>query len=71
MQVQIALEDESRSQADRAALKKQEAKLLKQHEKDWLGPLAAVTRTRSKFRSGMAVNRGSVLPWPTVSPVAG
>jgi uncharacterized protein (TIGR02996 family) len=43
MQVQIALEDETRSRAERAALKKQEAKLLKQHEKDWLGPLAAVT----------------------------
>jgi uncharacterized protein (TIGR02996 family) len=43
MQVQIALEDESRSKVERAALKKQEATLLKQHEKDWLGPLAAVT----------------------------
>jgi uncharacterized protein (TIGR02996 family) len=43
MQVQIALEDESLSRAARAALKKQEAALLKKHEKDWLGPLAAVT----------------------------
>jgi uncharacterized protein (TIGR02996 family) len=43
MQVQIALEDESRSKAERAALKKQEAVLLKRHERDWLGPLAAVT----------------------------
>src|SRR5262249_15796126 len=41
MQVQIALEDESRSSAERAALKKQEANLLKKYEKDWLGPLAA------------------------------
>jgi uncharacterized protein (TIGR02996 family) len=43
MQVQIALEDETRSKTERAALKKQETKLLKQHETDWLGPLAAVT----------------------------
>jgi uncharacterized protein (TIGR02996 family) len=43
MLVQIALEDESRSPADRSELKKREASLLKKHEKEWLGPLAAVT----------------------------
>lgn len=43
MQVQLALEDESRSQAERSTLKKREKSLLKKHEKDWLGPLAAVT----------------------------
>lgn len=43
MQVQIALEDESLSRTARAALKKREAEFLKKHEKDWLGPLAAVT----------------------------
>jgi uncharacterized protein (TIGR02996 family) len=43
MQVQIALEDESLSKAARADLKKREADLLKKYEKDWLGPLAAVT----------------------------
>ncbi|HTU21133.1 MAG TPA: WGR domain-containing protein [Gemmataceae bacterium] len=43
IQVQIALEDESLSRTARAALKKQEAALLKKHEKDWLGSLAAVT----------------------------
>jgi uncharacterized protein (TIGR02996 family) len=43
IQVQIALEDESLSRSARAALKKQEAAVLKKHEKDWLGPLAAVT----------------------------
>lgn len=43
MQVQIALEDEFLSKAARTAMKKPEAKLLKKHEKDWLGPLAAVT----------------------------
>ncbi len=43
MQVQIALEDESLPKATRETLKKQETKLLKKHEKDWLGPLAVVT----------------------------
>ena len=43
MAVQIALEDESLPKAERAALKKTEAKLLKAHERDWLGPLAAYT----------------------------
>jgi uncharacterized protein (TIGR02996 family) len=43
MQVQLALEDETRSRRERAALKKQEADLLKKYERDWLGPLAAVT----------------------------
>ncbi len=40
MQTQLALEDESRSKADRDALRKREAVLLKTHEKDWLGTLA-------------------------------
>jgi uncharacterized protein (TIGR02996 family) len=43
MQVQIGLEDESLPKARRDALKKQEAALLKQHQRDWLGTLAAVT----------------------------
>ena len=43
MAVQIALEDESLPKAERAALKATEAALLKQHEHDWLGPLAAFT----------------------------
>jgi uncharacterized protein (TIGR02996 family) len=43
MLVQIALEDESQPKAKRESLKKEEAKLLKAHEKDWLGPLAAFT----------------------------
>jgi uncharacterized protein (TIGR02996 family) len=43
MQIQIALEDESLARAKRDALKKKEAKLLKKHERDWLGPLAAIT----------------------------
>ncbi len=43
MAVQIALEDESLPKAERAALKATEAALLKQHERDWLGPLAAFT----------------------------
>src|SRR5262249_33559798 len=43
MQVQLALENESLVKTERDALKKREAKLLKQHERDWLGPLAAIT----------------------------
>jgi len=43
MRVQLALEDESLSAADRKKLKAAEAKLLKAHEREWLGPLAAFT----------------------------
>jgi uncharacterized protein (TIGR02996 family) len=43
MQVQIALENESLPKKERDALKKEEAKLLKKHQRDWLGPLTAVT----------------------------
>jgi uncharacterized protein (TIGR02996 family) len=43
MQVQIALENESLSKAGRDALKKEEAKLLKKHQREWLGPLTAFT----------------------------
>jgi uncharacterized protein (TIGR02996 family) len=42
MQVQLELEDEKLSAADRKKLKKREADLLKKHEKEWLGPLADV-----------------------------
>lgn len=37
--VQLALEDESRSKAEREALKSREAELLKTHERAWLGEL--------------------------------
>lgn len=40
MQVQIALENESLPKAERDALRKEEAALLKQRQKDWLGPIA-------------------------------
>jgi uncharacterized protein (TIGR02996 family) len=43
MRVQLALEDENLSAAERKALAAQEKKLLKAHEKEWLGPLAAFT----------------------------
>ncbi|MFO0850210.1 MAG: WGR domain-containing protein [Gemmataceae bacterium] len=43
MQVQLALEDEGRSPAERKKLATQEKKLLAAHERAWLGPLAAVT----------------------------
>jgi uncharacterized protein (TIGR02996 family) len=42
MQTQIALEDESRPKKDRTALKKKESALLREHEKEWLGGLAAI-----------------------------
>ncbi len=41
MQVQLALENESLPPAERQNLKTREAELLKKHERDWLGPLAA------------------------------
>jgi uncharacterized protein (TIGR02996 family) len=40
MQVQLALEEESRSKEEREALKEQEAELLEEHERKWLGELA-------------------------------
>jgi uncharacterized protein (TIGR02996 family) len=39
MQVQLALEDESRPAAERRKLHTREAELLKRHERDWLGNL--------------------------------
>ncbi len=38
--VQLALEDESRSTAERKKLQAREAELRKEHERDWLGELA-------------------------------
>ena len=43
MRVQLALEDESLSAADRKKLKAAEAELLAAHEREWLGPLAEFT----------------------------
>jgi uncharacterized protein (TIGR02996 family) len=40
MQVQIALEDESRPKAERKRLQATEKELLEKHERDWLGNLA-------------------------------
>ncbi|HEY7423027.1 MAG TPA: WGR domain-containing protein [Gemmataceae bacterium] len=40
IQVQLALEDPSRSPAERKELQKREAKLFKQHGREWLGDLA-------------------------------
>ncbi len=40
MQTQLALEDESRPKAERDALKKKEAALLKKHEREWVGEWA-------------------------------
>jgi uncharacterized protein (TIGR02996 family) len=41
VRVQLALEDPAKSPAERDKLKKQEEKLLKAHEAEWLGDLAA------------------------------
>lgn len=41
IQVQLALEDESRPKEQRKELKKREAALLKKHEKEWLGEMRA------------------------------
>ena len=62
MQVQIALEDETRSKAERAALKKQEAKLLKTHEKDWLGCLAGVTVDAEQVPFWLSAKQGQHAP---------
>jgi len=43
MRVQMALEDESLPAAARKKLRAREEELLKEHETEWLGPLAAVT----------------------------
>jgi uncharacterized protein (TIGR02996 family) len=40
MQVQLALEDDTRSRAERRELQAREAGLLKEHEREWLGHLA-------------------------------
>jgi uncharacterized protein (TIGR02996 family) len=40
IQVQLALEDESKSAAERRKLQKREKELLKKHEREWLGDLA-------------------------------
>ncbi len=40
MQVQLALEDESRPKAERDRLKKRERKLLAAHQREWLGEFA-------------------------------
>ena len=42
MQVQLALEDEGRSAAERARLRAREAELLAAHQPEWLDPLASL-----------------------------
>ena len=45
MQVQLALEDESRPAAERKKLAAREKALLKKHERDWLGAVGPVSWT--------------------------
>jgi uncharacterized protein (TIGR02996 family) len=52
MQIQLALEDERRSKAERDALKKTEAALLKKHRADWLGPLKGEKDVTVAFARG-------------------
>lgn len=51
MRVQLTLEDETLSAADRKKLKDAEKKLLKVHEREWLGPLAAFTLDGEKVKT--------------------
>ncbi|HEY1191621.1 MAG TPA: TIGR02996 domain-containing protein, partial [Gemmata sp.] len=48
MQVQLALEDETRSQKDRYILKKRERQLLAVHQREWLGALAPFAFDRDR-----------------------
>lgn len=45
IQVQLALEDETRSAAERQELRAREEELLRRHEDEWLGPLACLKRS--------------------------
>jgi uncharacterized protein (TIGR02996 family) len=50
IQVQLALEDESKSTAERKELQKREAKLFKQHGHEWLGDLAPFLLDQQKAK---------------------
>jgi uncharacterized protein (TIGR02996 family) len=62
MAVQLALEDESLSAADRKKLKKAEADMLKTHEREWLGPLAAFTVDGEKVKRWRSGGQGELPP---------
>jgi uncharacterized protein (TIGR02996 family) len=54
VQVQLALEDESRPAAERKRLQKREKELLKKHEREWLGELAPILldgKGRTRWRA--------------------
>jgi uncharacterized protein (TIGR02996 family) len=64
MQVQLALEDESLAKPERDALKKREAALLKQHERDWLGELAPfVLDAEPIYRDVRSIDYGFARGW--------
>jgi uncharacterized protein (TIGR02996 family) len=62
MQVQILLENESLTKAQRDELKKNEAALLAKHERDWLGPLAAITMDAELVPYWQGSNQGKRAP---------
>ncbi len=72
MQTQLALEDESRPKKERDQLKKKEAALLKQNEREWLGLLAAVTVDAEPvtYWTGRG-KEGKRAPWRTRSAAGG
>jgi uncharacterized protein (TIGR02996 family) len=49
MHVQLSLEDEKLTPAQRKALKKKEAELLKKHEKTWLGAIAELNLEADRY----------------------
>jgi uncharacterized protein (TIGR02996 family) len=56
MQVQLALEDESRPRAERDALKQREQELLEKHEKEWVGDWADLFSAPTDTGGGGQIN---------------
>jgi uncharacterized protein (TIGR02996 family) len=52
IQVQLALEDPSRTAAERKGLREREAALLKKHARQWLGGVAPLRGVKYKFARG-------------------
>ena len=66
MHAQLALEDESRPEAERKKFFTSEKALIRKHEKEWLGPLAEATqngRTQSYWTGKKSADRPAVSVW--------